>query len=226
MADESTAGEQQFDEKGAPIIVEPAAASEDADKASQTVVEEEDVADLIVPVRSSQQHIIARQQRTIAKLRSKEDEGGGEEGTDDGEDELSPVARRALQKEIDRNLAPVMETLVGNSDEKELQDLFTQDPNAKQYEKRIRAYMKHDAYKAIPASGIYRQLAFDDAVGLGAKKKTTADKQAAHGKSAGSSRRPTMSDPADMPSPDDINNMSDKEFEDLQFKVQSGRFAQ
>lgn len=175
--------------------------------------------ELEVPVRKSvQQHIIARQQKTIEKLRSREE--NEEDGALHEEEELTPEASSVVAREVRKAVTPIIESLASQADEGELQELFETEPEAKDMSKQIRAYMKHPSYKGVPPSVIYHHLAFDRAVGGAVKKKTAADREALHQKGGGSSRRPKESS-GDFP---DVTQMDDAEFEALQHKARTGGF--
>lgn len=174
-----------------------------------------------VPIRKSANasFIIQRQKDTIEKLRKgKIDEGG------EGE-ELTPEARGLVEKEIDRHIAPIRNILVSKADEDELSNLFENEPEAKTYEKKIRAYMKHEHYQGVPPSVIYHHLAFGEAETTGANKKRIADKEGKMSRTSGNQKRSTSKESAgELPSGEDIGDMSDEEFEALQHDVRQGKY--
>mgnify|MGYP001579728338 CR=1 FL=1 len=182
-----------------------------------------------IPVRKSAlQQIIGRKNRQIERLRSKnEDEstGGGGKDEEDEEDSLTPEARGAVQREVAKALGPVVSSLSSKADEDELQDLLGSDPEAKKYEKRIRAYMGHESYKGVPPSVIYHHLAFDAAAGAGVRRKGAANFDAGQSRGGGRTSRPTDTGTGDVPSVEEQNEMSEAEFEALQHRARSGEFV-
>lgn len=181
------------------------------------------------PVRKSvAQHIISRQKKTIEKLRSKkeEDDDEGADDTDDDEEDdgYDATAKKVIGREVQKRLDPLIQTLASKADEDELQELFASEPEAKKFEKRIRAYMAHPGWKAVPPSAIYHHLAFKKKDASDGKKKA-ADIEAGQHKGAGSGRRATKAT-GKIPSADEIDDMTDEELEELQHKVKRGDFKE
>jgi len=181
-----------------------------------------------IPTRNAS-HIIARQRKTIEKQREKlrstseeeetlDDETGDEEG--DGETNVS--------REVARQLKPITDRLVAESDERELQELFVKEPDAKSYEKTIRAFMKHDAWAQVPPNAIYAYLSREHALAQGARQKDLADREAAETRGAGSQRRstPKKKGATNFPSATEIESMSDEEIEKLAQQVETGQFQE
>jgi len=149
-----------------------------------------------IPVRPAASYIIERQKRTIERLRSK-----AEEDVEKDESPNDPIAER-----LDR----IEQIALGQADDRELNDLFISNPDARKYEKRIRAYMGHDAYKAVPPEFIYRALSRDDAAIQADSKRKAADLEARQTRSVGSGIRDTRS--RDKKTAEDIRNMTAEEF--------------
>ena len=231
MAEDITV--EEFDDDGQPIVKD---APDEGGKTQPLKIKSDDTEDEpedkpdgegdkepVVPVRKSvQQHIIARQQSTIKKLRSKQEDGDDDDApVVDEEDDITPEAANTVAREVKKAVAPIIESLANQADEGELQELFESEPEAVKMSKQIRAYMKHPSYKGVPPSVIYHHLAFDKALAGTVKKKTVADREAGHMKGAGSSRRPKENTTGDIP---DVTDMDEKEFEDLQQNVRQGKF--
>lgn len=241
MADDTrSGGDAEFDAEFAaekPIAPAPAEAPAEGDappasdkKEGEELEEEPD--DVVVPIRkSTAQHIISRQKNTIEKLRSKDDEGDDEPPAphldDDEEDDAPqlPKGKSAVAREVAAQMKPIINTFISSTDEAELKDLFSSEPESKRYEKRIRAYMEHPQWKAIPPSAIYHHLAFEAAAGVKQKekKKEAADKEADLARGAGSQRR-EIAPASNIPSETDLDDMDDAQFENLQNEVRSGKF--
>jgi len=222
-ADKADAESEKNVEEGQGEEAEAEAEAEaDADEEAKGEQEYEDTDSPDIPVRSSASQIIARQKRTIEKLRSKVSEEDVEEDEDES---LTDESLGAVQKEIQRQVAPLIDSLVTRADEEELQDLFTKEPGAKSYEKTIRAYMKHDNYRGVPPSFIYKALSFENAKSTGAREKEAADLEAKQMSGAGSTSRPSERPTGDLPTAEEIEDMSDEEFEKLEHKARTGKFV-
>ena len=249
MADIKTADDQELNEDGTPKI-KPDDGGEDGDQPSKKTDkdtdddsedgsdkdddddggdqadsnkdDDEDIDTPEIPVRrSAASHIIKRKSETIEKLRKKEEEEEEEEekGDIDGAD-----AKSAVAKEVKKQINPIVESLGAKADTDELNELFISDPASKKYEKRIKAYMNHPSWKQVPSLAIFRHLAFGDAQAIGAHKKKIADTEAGHTTGGGRSIRPTNIKEGDVPSVEEMDNMSDEEFETLQHKARIGKF--
>ena len=177
-----------------------------------------------IPVRKSANasFIIQRQKKTIDNLRKGKKEEDKE--NDDGEEELTPESRNLVAREIEKQIAPIKDTLISRADEEELNNLFKDEPEAKNYEKTIRLYMKSEYYKSVPPSVIYHHLAFGEAENSGANKKRIAEKEAKMSRTKGNQKRPTKTSKGNMPSPEEIEDMDEKEFEALQNDVRQGKY--
>ena len=243
MADINSADDQELNEDGTPIKPEDGGEggdqppkkidkdkndedddSEDENGSGDDPDSDDDDTDTPeIPVRrSAASHIIERKTKTIEKLRTKKtEEEEGEEGEDDtdGTDSKNSVA-----KEVKKQIDPIVESLGAKADTDELNELFVSEPTAKKYEKRIKAYMNHPSWKQVPPLAIYRHLAFGDAQAIGAHKKKIADTEADHTKGGGRAIRPKNTKAGNVPSVEEMDNMSDEEFEALQHKARIGKF--
>ena len=179
-----------------------------------------------IPVRKSANasFIIQRQKKTIDNLRKGKKEEDKENDDGEGEEELTPESRSLVTREIEKHLAPIKNTLASRADEEELNNLFKDEPEAKNYEKTIRLYMKSEYYKSVPPSVIYHHLAFGEAENSGANKKRIAEKEGKMSRTKGNQKRPTKTSKGNMPSPEEIEDMDEKEFEALQNDVRQGKY--
>lgn len=200
----------------------PEEGGENTEKDGKEVSADEDKVEKVPTRLSAQQHIIARQKRTIEKLRSKADEEVEPEVGEEEQDEtLTPEVQAAVDRQIQKRLSPVIGTIASKADEDELQALFTAEPEAKKYEKRIRAHM--EVWKNVPARSIYQSLAFASTQAAAGKARKVADKEADQLRGAGTPRRPAAKN-SKIPSAEEISEMDDKEFEELQDKVRQGAY--
>ena len=184
--------------------------------------------DDVIPVRrsalSNAQHIIARQSKKIEQMRNQG--APNDKDDDDGvpDDDIDAKIERAIAARVD----PLQQHLLSRADEDELQELYTQESDAKALDKKIRAYINFkDAsgnrpYANVPPSVIYHHLAFAQAQSQGAGRRRAADRAAAHSGGAGHSRRPA--DNTNEENIPDVTDMSDDDFDALKSKVKTGRF--
>ena len=192
----------------------------------------DDDAEPIIPIRKSNaSFIIGRQKNKIKKLESKTDKDEEADDTevetdeDDSDNGISDGAKKVIDKAVDEKIKPLIKSIVSKADEDELKELISSDPDAKKYEKHIRAYMGHEAYKGVPPEFIYHHLAFKNAQALGAKKRNAADLESKQTKSGGKATVKDKGELGGLPSAEDIENMSEKEFEALQHKATTGGFV-
>lgn len=183
-----------------------------------------------IPVRNSASQVIARQRNTIKKLKSKAQEDEDDEdyqpptgGEGEDEDELTSEAQGAVGREVQRQMKPFIEGTAKNADEQELSDLFESDPESKEYEKQIRAYMK--VHPTATPGMIYHHLAFDEAETTGAGKKKTANTDARQQRGGGRNLRPNEPAEGGVPSIEEQNDMSDEDFEATKQKAMQGGFV-
>lgn len=164
--------------------------------------------------KSAKDFIIERKNKKIEKLQKKGEED--DEGGEGEEEEVTPEGKKAIKKEIEGALKPILNTVRTQSDTQELKDVFAKYPNAKKMEKQIRKYMDHEAYKDASVEFIY--------LGLAAKKmelqkkKDKADEDARADTTGG--HRKIKKELGPIP---DVRDMSDKDFDDLLFKVKTGQ---
>lgn len=188
--------------------------------------EEKDEAPSEIPVRNDvAQQIIARKNRQLEKLRSKTEE---DEGADDDDERKPDPAQAAIDKAVDKRLDPFVKTLASQQDEKDLQTLFQAEPDAKKYEKRIKAYMQNEAWSQIPVEGIYAYLLRKSGTGTDTakkeEKKRAADLEAEQSRSGGRTARQQPRATGKLPSGDEIKDMTDEEFDQLGRDVEAGKY--
>jgi len=243
--DKSGLGDEELDK-------ELAAETEGADDTKKTVEEETEEADDAeegkdgeeseeeagkfedtdkpqIPVRNAS-FIIQRQKNTIEKLRHKKDnEESGEEDEEQEEEDVETETPKAndIAGEVSRQLKPITEKMAREAEESDLADLFKADPDAKGYERAIRAFMKHPAWAQVPPVAIYAYLSREHTLAKGAKMKQVADAEAAQTKGTGSQRRSTKTKKSsgEFPSAEEIDEMSDEELDAMAHKVETGQFS-
>ena len=192
--------------------------SEDDKKSDDEKGEEEDDEEAEVeddeaepPTRkSAKDYIIARQKKKLDKVKKetekKKPESDEEEDSDEDE---TPEDDKPVTK---KDLKPIAEGVRSQADEMEWRDVKTKFPPAVKFEKIIKRYMAHPAYADVPVESIYFIVAGKYGGG------TKAAKDQKKNITGGHQRRKPESD-GKLP---DFDNMSDKELDDLAFKVKTG----
>lgn len=196
---------------------EDAEGDESEDKSKGKKSDDEDEPEIPVRKGVAQQNIIARQKNTIKKLRKEKDDDA-EESDDDSEE-----GDNAVSKEVKKALKPVLDILTSRADEDDLNALYSGEPNAKKFDRQIKAYMAHKAYKGVPPEVIYHHLAWNEAQALGSKKKVVADKEASKTRGIGNSKKSKNSE-GGIPSVEDLEKMSDADIEKIQNDIRIGKF--
>ena len=165
------------------------------------------------PRRSAKDFIIQRKDKKIKKLEKEKEEG---------EDEFTPEGKGFLRREVESSVKPILDTVRKSADSQELQEVLNKYPEAKKMEKDIKKWMEHPAYSGASIEMIFLGLAAKKfGIGTGAdQKKKEADDKAKKGKIGGHGRRAKGLE-GDIP---DVRKMSDKDFDDLTFKVKTGQF--
>lgn len=243
MAEEikNAASDQEYNDDGNknPVYVAPKPAGEGADDGAEKKIinkkdgEEEVFNDTIdpekppeIPIRKfNAQHIIARKNEKIKNLEKKLKEGdeGYEAPAGDEEEDLTPETASAVEKIVQKTMAPLLGKLASDADEAEFQALIATEPEAKNYANHIKAYMAHDSYKGVSPTVIFHHLAWTASQALGAKKKKAADLQAAQSRGGGNQiiDKGTV---GDLPSAEDIASMSDADLEKMENDARQGKF--
>lgn len=200
---------------------EKAEKSEEGEESDEEEEEEKDEAPKEIPTRKSTlQHILARKNKKIEKLEKKEKEDTQEEEEEDDEEDIGKKVEKAVRQQIE----PFVKTLASKADEDELQALIANEPEAKKYENRIRAYMANEHYQGVPPDVIYHHLAFAKSAGITQKKKDIADKEANLNKGAGQTKRKVVRKTGKIPSIEEQENMSDEEIGKIAEDVMQGNY--
>ena len=218
----------EYDDDGKPIVppadIKVESVVPPLNEGAGKEPEDEDIENPDIPVRASASFIIARQKDKIEKLRSKlGDESDNAQAEE--QDDLTPEAQSAVEKAVQRQLTPVIDTLFSKAEDEELEAFLLSTPDAGKYSKRIKAYMKHPGWKQVPVKAIYHHLSHESIVKKAGENKQIADEESAHNTGAGTARHPLEpTEDGNVPSVEEQNDMSDAEFEKLQNRVLAGEF--
>ena len=210
---------------------EGSAPKTESEKGEETETEKEgEGKEDVIPVRRSSLHNVQGFTKRKASEEAKEKSSHvpeKSEDEDEGEDdELTPESRGLIRKEISRGIEPLRNLLVSQADEQELNELYANNSDAKKYDRDIRKYKDHPAYAQVPIISIYRMIAFEKAETTGAQKRNVANVEARQSRTGGHSRRPQERASGNIPSEEEINEMSDAELEGLRFRVNRGEFRE
>lgn len=166
--------------------------------------------------RSALSYIIERKNRQIEKL--KEQENGGGDKNDELEDILTED-QHVISKIVQKQIAPILNSVKNQTDEAELADVMIKHPEAKKIEKSIRKVMSNPAYEQVPVESIFFMLAGQTGSTTDVQgQRDEANRQAAMDKTGGHGRRPREK------SEIDFSKMTDKEIEDIANKVKTSQY--
>ncbi len=118
-----------------------------------------------------------------------------------------------------------MSKLASDADKAEFEELVKAEPEAAKYANHIKAYMAHEAYKGVSPVVIFHHLAFESARMMGAKKRATADLEAKQNRSGGRTVVKDKTNVGNLPSAEDIEGMSDAEFEKMENDARQGKYS-
>lgn len=126
------------------------------------------------------------------------------------------VDRPITRKELQDFLNPLSESFRDQSDVAEITSFLAKPEHSafKKYESLARKEAK--VYQNVPIAKIFKSLAYDEAMRMGAEQAKVADQKATRNRTSGSATRKA---PAGVP---DFKSMSEKEFQAYQSRVMRG----
>lgn len=249
MAEENTVDKDvEYDDDGNPIVEDedknvdeggegdPDKKDTDTDTDEDTEEDKKDEEDKfdddaepVIPTRKSNlQFIISRKNKQIEDLKKgNQDKGEGDNDEwVDNDNDLTPESKKAVEDTVSEMMKPITEKMISDASEKELETLFKEHPESKGYEKHIRAYMSHESYREASPLVIFHHLAFDKALAIGAKRAKMADGEADATKGGGRDNKPkNAKSSTGLPTPEEIENMTEEEFAELEDKARQGEFV-
>ncbi len=153
------------------------------------------------------------------KQTKKELDANIEEDPDDidGKPLTMSSIQELFSKQIEQVFQPVFEQVRSTADESELSSFLSKPENSsfKKYEQMARKDMK--AYPNVPIDRIFRSLAYDDALALGAAKSKETTEKIEKNKVGGRSSRPITTSNAP-----DFSKMTDKELMEFNKNIRRG----
>lgn len=173
------------------------------------------------PVRSQSKPWSNQEERKqfFEKLHSKPKNDQEDAGDEDGE--KPPITLEQVQelftKQTEAIFQPVFDQVRSTADEAEITSFLSKSENSifKKYERMARKDMK--VYPNIPIDRIFKSLAYDDALALGAERSKQAEDKGQKNKIGGRSSRPT-----DVSGVPDFSTMTDKEFAEFNKGIRRG----
>lgn len=150
---------------------------------------------------------------------------GEGEGEDDEADLLDPKkAAGFIGKKVNEALAPVQAQVFSQTVEAEIRAELELHPEYKKYEARIRRFVNHPnraelIRQGLPVSTVALEAIAPYLQKIGAQKAKKADAEAAVTANGGTSQRPTTTDKKL-----DVSKMTNKQIEELNEQVKSGRY--
>lgn len=171
----------------------------------------------IRPVLTAKDHIIRRQQKKILELKGKQagEEDKDNEGEEGDDTEVASEDEALIQKVVAKQFAPVIERTQHAEDEREISVFLTANPDFKPYEAKVRRYIQHPSRRGLPIKSVFYEVAGDDLLKLGAKRKEKADQEAKNTQTGGGTSRGTENGKG-------VWELSDDEFAREQERVRRG----
>lgn len=148
--------------------------------------EEEDI-----PVRPNASYIIERQKRKIEQQREE-------------------LQQREESDPVEERLKRIEEMVLTQAEDRELSSFLEQNPEAREYQDKIKAYMGHEAYKDVAPEVIFHHVSYNDRQAKRSRKRNAAELDASQSKTVGSDVRETKN--PTTKTAEDIKNMTDEEF--------------
>jgi hypothetical protein len=108
---------------------------------------------------------------------------------DDKDDDIDPEDKARINRQIDKRLTPLQETIQKQNDEIEVNGYLQANPEYSKYKPVIMKYVGHQAYRNIPIKNIVAIVAANDMQKIGAQKERAAQKKVAETKGGGSQQR-------------------------------------
>ena len=130
--------------------------------------------------------IIERLQKKNEKLQGKAQE---EERSDEDLDDYEPNDISAVEKIVDKKLAPLVEQQRQAEDKAEVDSFVTENPQFKPYKDKMLKYRSHPAYEQVPIQHIANIVAGKDLAKLGASEALRAQEEAKQAQMGGGSAR-------------------------------------
>lgn len=143
---------------------------------------------------------------------------------DEEDEELDPEDKDAIGKAVKKAIAPLEDTIHSNKVETELNNIFTQNPEYKPYEARIRRFVTAPNRSIMIKQGLPVKTVVIEALApvleqLGATKRKAADDKANQARVDGGSERPAAG--GKLP---DFSKMTPDEIREVGEQVKSGRY--
>ena len=133
-----------------------------------------------------------------------------------GDEELTPEAQKAIEKEVGKMVAPLAERISESHVEREVDDYIRVNPDSAAHRAKLIRYAKHPAYSQVPIEFIAKGLDSDNAEKRGAEQERNAKTRSDGSRVGGSSVRQTGG------AYPDFRSMSPKEFKEYSGKVRRG----
>lgn len=139
--------------------------------------------------------VAERRGRKLAKLQGKDGKGGkgkddtnkgGDADEDEDEDGLAPEDAAAIDRHLDKRLAPILAKEEQSEVETQIAAFISSNPDFKPYAAKVQKWALHDAWKNVPIKQIFYAAAGDKLMSIGAKRSKVADDKAKKGRTGGS----------------------------------------
>ena len=135
--------------------------------------------------------VAMRRGKKLAKLSGKgkgnEARGGAADEDDEDDDGLSPEDAAAIDKRLEKHLAPILAEKEQKEVDTEIANFISDNPEFKPYAAKVAKWAGHEAYKNVALEQIFYAAAGKELLKIGAKRKQAADGEARKGRTGGGS---------------------------------------
>lgn len=120
-----------------------------------------------------------RAQEKAKKQKSGESDKDNDDAEDsDDDDDLSEEDRKAFDKRIEKQLAPLKQKAAEQEVETEIASFLAKNPDFKPFEAKVKRWALHPNREGVPVSSIFFEVAGPKLLALGAKRAKAADLKA------------------------------------------------
>lgn len=169
-ADDKGGGEDKGDDKKKPADKKPTQDDDEPPRRKSTI-----------------DHILARKNAKIAKLKDKD--GGAKDDDSDDDDGIAPEDADVIDRRVKKILSPFIDKQVAEENKQEADTFVTENPHFKPYLAKVLKWAQHPTRQNIPISSLFYEVAGKDLLKIGAEMGKKADDKARETNAGGGNNR-------------------------------------
>jgi hypothetical protein len=127
----------------------------------------------------------AQQKKDAKKESGDSDESDQNDDTEDSDEELSDEDAAAIDKRIDKAIAPFRKAAAEQEVETEIANFLQENPDFKPFEAKVKRWANHPNREGVPVESIFYEVAGPKLMQMGAKRAQAAAKKANKTKGSG-----------------------------------------